>query len=244
MAHIARSVAVRARGELAERSISISVRPPPVTFAERRSILQALEQHGPVEFFKPVPGQDSTFISLMKESEAVTNALHSSPIKCIFPTPETSQTTAAAIKPAGTARSSGDFMTTIEKKQEASPKEFTIEVYAAPEYRHHVSTSSTLNRPWPDFVEKNDSFISKTLEQSLPGSMAAKGLKHWDPDLGKQPTLNSKMHERFQLRHWIPSRFKPSAVQHGRESIGDTELQNNVQPSQGLAGQPVTSSSV
>lgn len=40
---------------LRERSIRVLVSPTPITFAERRSILQVLEQYGPVEFFKMLP---------------------------------------------------------------------------------------------------------------------------------------------------------------------------------------------
>jgi hypothetical protein len=41
--------------ETAKRSVSIAVSPPPVTLTERRSILQLLEKHGPVEHFRAIP---------------------------------------------------------------------------------------------------------------------------------------------------------------------------------------------
>jgi hypothetical protein len=41
--------------ELAQRSLRILVSPPPVTFAERRSVLHALEQHGRMVHFKGTP---------------------------------------------------------------------------------------------------------------------------------------------------------------------------------------------
>lgn len=40
---------------LGERSIRVLVTPTPITFAERRSVLQVLEQYGPVEFFRMTP---------------------------------------------------------------------------------------------------------------------------------------------------------------------------------------------
>lgn len=41
--------------EIGKRSIRLYVSPAPVNFAERRSVLRALEQYGPVEFFKLMP---------------------------------------------------------------------------------------------------------------------------------------------------------------------------------------------
>ncbi|RBR04091.1 hypothetical protein FVER53590_25843 [Fusarium verticillioides] len=71
--------------EIGKRSIRLFVSPAPVNFAERRSVLRALEQYGPVEFFKLMPGQGSAFISLMKESEAATKAVSSSPVNITVP---------------------------------------------------------------------------------------------------------------------------------------------------------------
>lgn len=39
----------------ADRTLRVTVTPPPRTFAERRSVLQALKQRGPIEVFKAVP---------------------------------------------------------------------------------------------------------------------------------------------------------------------------------------------
>jgi hypothetical protein len=43
------------RSELQARSLYLWVWPAPVNFTERRSILKALQQHGPVESFKWLP---------------------------------------------------------------------------------------------------------------------------------------------------------------------------------------------
>jgi hypothetical protein len=43
------------RQTLPRRSLRILVSPTPITFAERRSVLQALQQFGPVEFFQMTP---------------------------------------------------------------------------------------------------------------------------------------------------------------------------------------------
>ncbi|KAG5960176.1 hypothetical protein E4U58_004731 [Claviceps cyperi] len=65
------SVASTASRAIAERSIRVLVSPTPITFAERRSVLQVLEQYGPIEVFRMTPHplplviavvQDSTFL--------------------------------------------------------------------------------------------------------------------------------------------------------------------------------------
>lgn len=48
---------------LRERSIRVLVSPTPITFAERRSVLQVLEQYGPVEFFKMLPVGPSPLVA-------------------------------------------------------------------------------------------------------------------------------------------------------------------------------------
>jgi hypothetical protein len=51
-----RAAATKLRNqELGKRTLYLKVSRAPVNFIERRSILRALEQHGPVEFFKLMP---------------------------------------------------------------------------------------------------------------------------------------------------------------------------------------------
>lgn len=51
-----RAAATKLRNqELGKRTLYLKVSRAPVSFNERRSILRALEQHGPVEFFKLMP---------------------------------------------------------------------------------------------------------------------------------------------------------------------------------------------
>lgn len=49
------SIAGAARRSMPQRSIRVLVSPTPITFAERRSVLQVLEQHGAVEVFRMTP---------------------------------------------------------------------------------------------------------------------------------------------------------------------------------------------
>ncbi|KAM0420860.1 hypothetical protein ACHAPT_011390 [Fusarium lateritium] len=199
----------------ASRSISIAVTPSPVTFAERRSILKLLEQHGPVEFFKVIPGKDASFVSLMRDAAAVTRVTADSPHKVTVKTPNKSTTPATERRKASVG-GFGTLLNAIESpysfeqdKPEEAEKEFTVEVSPSPDYRHHLSARPILNRPWPAFINKQKSFIAETLDQSLPDSLATTGLKHWDPDFGEQPSQNNKASDRLALRNWIPSKFRP-----------------------------------
>ncbi|KAH7149335.1 hypothetical protein B0J13DRAFT_303196 [Dactylonectria estremocensis] len=226
-ASAAAKAAASAREQIAPRSISILVSPPPVNFAERRSVLQVLERHGRVEFFKSVPGHDSMFISLMKEKEAASRLITTSPLSYAVSAPQAPETalsdlnarqTLAKSKPVTQIKTKDTSSSTslspdpdVKTSRESRNKEFKIEVWPHPEYRHHISSRSTLHRSWPDFVGEDESFISKTLKQSLPNTMAAKGLANWELDLGKQPTAAAsklKMHERIQMLSWIPGKLQ------------------------------------
>ncbi|KAF4986915.1 hypothetical protein FDECE_15697 [Fusarium decemcellulare] len=238
MAHYARSAAIRAKSELADRSISIFVSPAPINFVERRAVLRVLEQHGRVDFFKAIPGEKSIFVSLMKDSESVARIISHSPIKFTAAAFNYLTKTNSPVG-TGTASTAGEasrWMTTFKKDDPSfitdgneTLTEFTAQVWPSPEYRHHASSASALSRPWPEFIDKTKSFISATLKQSLPGSMAAEGLKHWDPDFGKQQSPDSKKVDRLQSRKWVPSRFKsseaePSGAQpRGKRNNTDTE---------------------
>ncbi|KPM36298.1 hypothetical protein AK830_g10272 [Neonectria ditissima] len=213
-----------ARQQIAPRSISISVSPPPVNFAERRAVLQVLKQHGGVEFFKSVPGHDSMFISLMKDREAVSRLVTTSPFLYAVSIPKSAPETALSavygrdglskLKPVTRVKTQGTLASS-ESKQESPEKQFTIQVWPHPEYRHHISSRSVLHRAWPDVIGKNDSFITKILKQSLPKTMVAKGLANWEPDLGKQRTFagsKNKMQERIQLISSIPGKMLKAAA--------------------------------
>ncbi|SPJ81701.1 uncharacterized protein FTOL_09106 [Fusarium torulosum] len=200
-----RAAATKLRNqELGKRTLYLKVSRAPVNFIERRSILRALEQHGPVEFFKLMPGQASLFVSVMKDSEGVAKAVSSSPINVNVP-PSTTEPTSFVQMKGATAQ----FEHQESSKSEST--EFVVDVTESPKYKHQGSSNSLLNRVWPKFVEKDHSFASTTLQHSLPDSIAAGGLRHWNVDFGKEATKDSKMVERLQLRDWIPSKIKESA---------------------------------
>jgi hypothetical protein len=140
----------------------------------------------------------------MKDSEGVAKAVSSSPINVNVPTSTTEPTSFVQMK--GVAAQ-------FEHQESSKPEstEFVVDVTESPKYKHQGSSNSLLNRVWPKFVEKDHSFASTTLQHSLPDSIAAGGLRHWNVDFGKEATKDSKMVERLQLRDWIPSKIKESA---------------------------------
>ncbi|KAH7255637.1 uncharacterized protein BKA55DRAFT_592890 [Fusarium redolens] len=204
--------------EIGKRSIRLYVSPAPVNFAERRSVLRALEQYGPVEFFKLMPGQGSAFISLMKESEAAAKAVCSSPINITVPS--------SCKEPKSTVKVDG-LKPRFEKQpsRPSNPEDtkFVIEVTESPAYNHKGSSSSFLARVWPDFVTGNRTLASTTLRQSLPNSIAAKGLSHWDVDFGKETTMDSRKVDRVQTRNWIPTKIKTPPREPVPRAVGEWE---------------------
>lgn len=148
----------------------------------------------------------------MRDAATVTKVTASSPHTVIVKAP-TKSTTPANEKRKASAGGFGTLLNVIESRhtfkqenQEDAEKEFTVEVSPSPDYRHHQSTRTTLNKPWPNFIKQQKSFISETLNQSLPDSLATTGLKQWAPDFGAQPSLNADAAARFA----IPSKFKRS----------------------------------
>ncbi|KAF5651195.1 hypothetical protein F52700_100 [Fusarium sp. NRRL 52700] len=204
--------------EIGKRSIRLFVSPAPVNFAERRSVLRALEQYGPVEFFKLMPGQGSAFISLMKESEAATKAVSSSPVNIIVPSSCKGPRSVVKV----------DGMKPRFEKQPSQPSnpegtKFVIEITESPAYNHKGSSSSFLARCWPDFVTENKTLASKTLQQSLPDSIAARGLSHWAVDFGNESTMDSRKIDRVQTRNWIPTKIKTPPREPISQAVGEWE---------------------
>ncbi|KAI5462405.1 hypothetical protein BGZ63DRAFT_423663 [Mariannaea sp. PMI_226] len=217
----------RATKSCSPRSISIAVSPTPVSFAERRSVLQVLERYGRIEFFKLIPNHDSMFISLMKEEEAARKLVATSPISYNVFVPQTSsESQLSSPNPSQTLSKAKPITAltppnpptaeteTLPDRKEAGAelpqKEFQIHIFAQPSYRHHASSDTKLHLPWPAFVGQNNSFLAKTLKQSLPNKMAAKGLANWDPDFGQQRMASNpaiKKQDRIRETSWTPSKL-------------------------------------
>ncbi|CVK92587.1 uncharacterized protein FMAN_07480 [Fusarium mangiferae] len=200
--------------EIGKRSIRLYVSPAPVNFAERRSVLRALEQYG--------QGQGSAFISLMKESEAATRAVSSSPVNITVPS--------SCKEPRSVVKVDG-LKPRFEKQPSQSFKDtkFFIEITESPAYNHKGSSSSFLASVWPDFATENKTLASKTLQQSLPNSIAARGLSQWAVDFGREPTMDSRKIDRIQTRNWIPTKIKTPPRAPISQAVGEWERRKRMQ---------------
>ncbi|ODA80205.1 hypothetical protein RJ55_03163 [Drechmeria coniospora] len=231
------SIGSAARRTLPERSIRILVSPTPISFAERRSVLQVLEQHGRVEVFRMTPGYHSNYISVTKEAATARKLVASSPLTYNMVKPKngtdtsmaglfesdndvdadrppavtSGQTSAMAHDdgpddgPDGDADVDADVDAAAAHKKEEEVKQFTLEIFPAPEYNHgRAMYGSPLHDPWPDGYENDRSFMATTLRQSLPKTMAAKGLSHWLFELGS--TAKNGKSKRLQSKGWLPSK--------------------------------------
>lgn len=175
----------------------------------------------------------------MRDAAAVTKVTAGSPYTVTVQTP-TKSTTPANEKRKASAGGFGTLLNVIESRhtfkqetQEDAEKEFTIEVSPSPDYRHHLSAKSMLSRPWPDFIKDQKSFISETLNQSLPDSLATTVLKQWAPDFGAKPSKNSNATVRFALRNIIPSKFNRSNAKEEESAENDepedVELEDDIE---------------
>ncbi|KAH6899864.1 hypothetical protein B0T10DRAFT_554425 [Thelonectria olida] len=220
----------RAMKPYSHRSISVSVSPAPINFAERRSVLQVLQRYGPVEFFKAVPGHDSMFISLMKDEAAVSQLITKSPISFNVFVPQNAPESLLSSLNGSQALSKSKPITAIKDALPSSAdtpssstsqdavsgsdlpqKEFQIQIWPHPTYRHHESYTTKLHLSWPEYVCKNESFVTRMLKDSLPNTMATKGLAHWNPDFGQQRMASdnyAKEQDRKRVHSWIPGKLQ------------------------------------
>jgi hypothetical protein len=104
-------------------------------------------------------------------------------------------------------------------------KEFQIQIFPHPTYRHHDSFPTKLHLSWPDYVCTNESFVTRMLKQSLPNTMAAKGLANWDPDFNRQrmpSESTSKKQDRVLIASWIPGKLR-ARVERRQEAQASAE---------------------
>ncbi|RFU73191.1 hypothetical protein TARUN_9066 [Trichoderma arundinaceum] len=226
--NVARQLRDRA---LRERSIRVLVSPTPISFAERRSVLQVLEQYGPVEFFKMAPGHYSNFVSITKEPTTAERLVASSPLTYKITEPARStvediyvadldepegfsnvQPTVTGDRTGYASSQSSGLDQGLDQRRDEGPKqgekEFKLEIFPAPEYNHRFAMAgSPLRNSWPAVYEQDQSFIATTLKQSLPKNIASKGLAHWLLSLGSTMRMERKT-KRLQLKGWLPSNMK------------------------------------
>ncbi|PNY22584.1 Uncharacterized protein TCAP_07092 [Tolypocladium capitatum] len=214
------SIAGAARRSMSQRSIRILVSPTPITFAERRAVLQVLEQHGPVDVFKMTPGYHSNYVSVTREPTTARRLVASSPLRYNAAVPRANADMHVADlgepesfhgdPPAVTEGLDEPTTSSVETDAESAPREhreFTLEIFPAPDYNHRYAMSgSPLHHSWPDAYGQDKSFAATTLKQSLPQTVAARGLAHWLCDPGKASRMEHKA-RRLQLKGWLPSKM-------------------------------------
>ncbi|PTB39033.1 hypothetical protein M441DRAFT_29327 [Trichoderma asperellum CBS 433.97] len=210
---------------LRERSIRVLVSPTPITFAERRSVLQVLEQYGPVEFFKMLPTHYSQYVSITKESTTAERLVASSPLtyKITEPTRKAAEDIYVAdldepegfntLQPTVTGERTNNASSGLNGDPKQGQTEFKIHIFPAPEHNHRFAMAgSPLHIPWPDAYEQEQSFIATTLKQSLPKSIASTGLVHWLVSEGSAVRMERKV-KRKRIREWLPSKMKKGTTE-------------------------------
>lgn len=177
------------------------------------------------------------FTSVMKDDATAAKLINGSPLKYDILIPRSTTDTLLAdlskskvfdkTRPSAIIRGGQDVGASgsiIEPEaQTTERKEFSLQIYPSPEYRHeYAMTSSLLHKSWPPFYDEDPPLMTRTLQQSLPDSIAAKGLSHWDLDLIRRRVPHARkatIGDRLRLKSWLPSKMKsrpnPSASSGG-----------------------------
>ncbi|KAL7936948.1 hypothetical protein V8C35DRAFT_277449 [Trichoderma chlorosporum] len=219
---------------LRERSIRVLVSPTPISFAERRSVLQVLEQYGPVEVFQMTPGYYANFVSITKERTTAERLVASSPLTYKITEPVRSAVediyvadldepeSFSTLQPTITGQQARGASSPGEQEQGRDPgrgedlkqgqREFKLEIFPAPDHNHRFAMAgSPLHGSWREVYEQDQSFIATTLKQSLPKSIASEGLVHWM--VSSLKLRNKRKTKRLQIKEWLPSRMKKGATE-------------------------------
>ncbi|PHH73806.1 hypothetical protein CDD82_5261 [Ophiocordyceps australis] len=195
----------------ATRSLSILVTPTPITLTERRAVLQVLEQHGRVDFFKMAPGYQSSFLCITSQETTAKVLVNKSPLtySISLPSPPAADLYAADVVHSGPLPDPRPRET--EDHDAAGKHSFKLEIFPAPDYAHeYAMTGSPLHHSWPKEYAKQRTRMASLLSRSLPQTTAAQGLLHWFFEKAIVPRPNPKM-KRLRLKSWLPSKMAREA---------------------------------
>ncbi|KAF4125715.1 hypothetical protein GMORB2_0959 [Geosmithia morbida] len=233
----------------AQRTLRILVSPRPITFAERRSVLQVLQDKCGIDVFKMVPGYPGQFLAVTRDEDSAKNLVSLSPLSYSIEAPRRSSThdiqfmdlsrpelldgTRPSILPADetltTGRESSDDDQVGERQwsQQQERQHFSLRIVKVQDYNHAgTMDSSPLHGSWPARYTADDSFTSSVLKQTLPHNAAAAGLARWDYNLtlGHQAKLSPK-NERLQVSRWLPGNMGKRSQGEGQngKTAADTE---------------------
>ncbi|PFH58783.1 hypothetical protein XA68_13214 [Ophiocordyceps unilateralis] len=226
------SLSRAARQGLSSRTIRVLVTPTPVTFFERRAVLQVLEKHGAVQVFRMTPDYYANFISVTRDEVTAERLVTNSPITYRLRQHDRSQDKAEGARVVIKKGSNDDDDNnnnnnnkderTKANKESSSVADFALEIFPEPDYRHDFSTAADPARqPWPPIWQNDGSIMATTLQQSLPKTLAATGLAHWFLPFQKAPT--QYMAWRLALKSWLPSKMRKGKEGDGGEETTTTE---------------------
>jgi hypothetical protein len=173
----------------------------------------------------------SHYVTITKDAKTALELVTRSPlsyrISMSEPSPKpsiSSDTTEAAATPQGVAAA--------HDAGSPADKQFKLHIFSAPDYQHEFAAmSSPTAKSWLSSYTKSQSFMSTTLKQSLPDSVAAKGLAHWPTDFNG-PGEESQESQRLRLKSILPSNMDADAW--ANESEGGHSQQ--AQEAEPLAG--------
>ncbi|KAG6058954.1 hypothetical protein E4U17_007288 [Claviceps sp. LM77 group G4] len=230
------SVASTARRAIAaERSIRVLVSPTPITFAERRSVLQVLEQYGPIEVFRMTPGYHGNFISVTKNLSTAKELLARSPLAYRMPAPKKpTDINIADLVDVGSSNSLGAHSgqpSMVDSAEELDAKDegptmrsefarpdasegsamFRLEIYPEPDYNHeHTMSASPLYHAWPHKYVADHPHATSILKHSLPQNMASEGLARWPLSSTQLEYGHDRRNERLHRNLLLPSKILKS----------------------------------
>ncbi|KAH7326157.1 hypothetical protein B0I35DRAFT_405442 [Stachybotrys elegans] len=228
-------------------TLQIRVSPPPLTFAERRSVLQVLEQQGRIKVFKKqrkpqVAGYTNpSFLVVTAEPELADSLASQKTIVYTMTPPRASGESRHLFMNSAHLKPTIEIVHNPDDGQDSTPaggevedgeanvnqdekKQFCLQIHTHHEYSHPRGISqSPWHNEWPDAYNHNPSFETMLLKQALPPSTARIGLSHW---LIEEATLRSPSPaQRNRLRNQsTPNKMMKSKSREGVQAASDGEI--------------------
>lgn len=161
-------------------------------------------------------GYQSNFVSVAQSIHTANKLVSNSPLTYAMSTPRTDINPAIADLEESTKFDELKISHAESQDDGGEQKEFKLHIYPDPDYNHEFSmTNDPLYDTWPRGYDKNRTFTTSTLEQTLPHNVARKGLSHWLTDFPPMALVTKKeglkKERRLQLKAWVPSTMKQHA---------------------------------
>lgn len=195
--------------DLSARTLIVEVHPPPTSFAERRAILLALKQTGPIEVFKKL---QHSFLAVTERPDTAARLVRESPRRYSVVIPSTMEggesnptqiqmpLWGVSLKPS-VFPASPDADRIPRAKPSSSPdllsveaKTFSLTVSRRPDYLHYAAVEGP---PLNNFLApdeqalKSDGIVGGVLHKIVPPGVAACGLAQWEKGSNDSPSNRS-----------------------------------------------------